>query len=141
MEADHLCGFNFISPMYICKMQNKPIKYFLIIFLLSRVMDELCTSHLVWRGISDVQGSFWSLPIAPCLLRLVSLKIWSQMYCQSVIQAGTPVHKTHSSALTVHWVGLAAAYVDIQECAVTKEFCVHRLLAASVCNLRNHFYI
>jgi len=30
------------------------MKYFSFVFLLSRVMDELCTTLLVWTWISDV---------------------------------------------------------------------------------------
>jgi len=44
---------------------------------------------------------FEALPIAPCSLRLVSLKVLSPRYCLSVIQAGVRVHKTHNSAITV----------------------------------------
>jgi hypothetical protein len=73
-----------------------------------------------------------------------------------LIQAGTPVHKTHSSALTVHRVHLAKAYVGLKECAVakefctyvglkecavTKEFCKHSLPVVNACNLLNHFHI
>jgi hypothetical protein len=59
----------------------------------------------------------------------------------SVIQAGTPVHKTHNSAITVHRVHLVTAYVGIKEFAVTKEFCKHSLPVVKACNLPNHFYI
>jgi hypothetical protein len=87
------------------------------------------------------KAHFEALPIGPCSLRLVSLKVWSQRSCLSVIQAGTPVHKTHSSALTVHRVHLATAYVGLKECAVTKEFCKHSLPVLNACNLFNHFHI
>jgi len=46
------------------------------------------------------KAHFEALPRAPCSLRLVSLKVYSQRYCLSVTQAGTPVHKTHNSAIT-----------------------------------------
>jgi len=87
------------------------------------------------------KAHFEALPIAPCSLRPVSLKVWSQRYCLSVIQAGTPVHKTHSSALTVHRVRLATAYVGLKESAVTKESCKHSLPVVSACNLLNYFHI
>jgi hypothetical protein len=87
------------------------------------------------------KAHFEALPIAPCSLLLVSLKVSSQIYCLSVLQAGTPVHKTHSSALTVHRVHLATAYVGLKECAVTKEFCKHSLPVLSACNLLTHFHI
>jgi hypothetical protein len=87
------------------------------------------------------KAHFEALPIAPCSLRLFALNVWSQRYCLSAIQAGIPAHKTHSSALTVHRVHLATAYVGIQECAVTKEFCKHSLPIASACNLLSHFHI
>jgi len=87
------------------------------------------------------KAHFEALPIAPCSLRLVSLKVLSQRYSLSVIQAGTPVHKTHNSALTFHSVHLATAYVGLKECAVTKEFCRHSLHVVNACNLLNHFHI
>jgi len=59
------------------------------------------------------KAHFEALPRAPYSLRPVSLKVWSQRYCLSVIQAGTPVHKTQSSVLTVHRVRLATAYVGL----------------------------
>jgi len=87
------------------------------------------------------KAHFEVLPRAPCSLRLFALKVWSPRYCLSAIQAGTPVHKTHNSALTVHRVHLATAYVGLKKCAFTKEFCKHSLLVVSVCNLLNHFHI
>jgi hypothetical protein len=74
-------------------------------------------------------------------LLLVSLKVWSQRYCLSVKQAGTPVHKTHRSAITVHTVHIPTAYIGLQECPVTKEFCKHSLPVVNSCNLLNHFCI
>jgi hypothetical protein len=53
----------------------------------------------------------------------------------------SPVHKTHSSALTVHRVHLATAHVGIKECVVTKEFCKHSLPVVSAWNLLNYFHI
>ena len=87
------------------------------------------------------KAHFEALLIVPCPLRLVSLIVWSQRCCLSVIQAGTPVHKSHSSALTIHRVHLATAYVGLKECAVTKEFCKHSLPVVNACNLLNNFYI
>jgi len=46
------------------------------------------------------EAHFEAFPIAPCSLRLVSLKVWSQRYYLSVIQAGVRIHKTHNSAIT-----------------------------------------
>jgi len=65
----------------------------------------------------------------------------TKRYCLSVIQAGTPVHKTHNSALTVHRVHLATAHVALKECAVTKECCIYSLPVVSACNLLNQIYI
>jgi hypothetical protein len=73
------------------------------------------------------KAHFEAFPRAPCSLCLFALEVWSQRYWLSVIQAGTPVHKTQNSALTVHRVHLATAYVGLKKCAVTKEFCKHRL--------------
>jgi hypothetical protein len=87
------------------------------------------------------KAHFEALPIAPCSLHLESLKVLSQRYCLSVIQAGTPVHKTHSAALTVHRVHLATAYVGLKECAVTKEFRKQSLPVVNPCNLFNQFHI
>jgi hypothetical protein len=72
---------------------------------------------------------------------LVLLKVLSQRYCLSVIQAGTPVYKTRNSALTVHRVHLATAYVGLKECAVTKELRKHSFLVANACKLLKHFHI
>jgi len=84
---------------------------------------------------------FETLPTAPCSLSLFALKVWSPRYCLSVIQAGTPVHKTHNSPLTVHSVHLATAYVGLEECALNKEFCKHSLPVVNACNLLTHFHI
>jgi hypothetical protein len=43
------------------KYKVNQLKYFSIIFLSSRVMDELCTTHLVRTGIYEAQGSCLSL--------------------------------------------------------------------------------
>jgi hypothetical protein len=83
------------------------------------------------------------LILKPCLEHRV-LCVWSRWkfdHSLSVIQAGTPVHKTHNSAITVHRVHLVTAYVGLKECAVTKEFCKHSLPVVNACNLLNHFHI
>jgi len=87
------------------------------------------------------KAHFDALLRAPFSLRPVSLKVGSQRCCLSVIQASTPVHKTQSSALTVHRVHLATAYVGLKKCAVTKEFCRHSLPVANACNLLDPFHI
>jgi len=42
--------------------------------------------------------------------------------------------------MSTYAVAKATAYVDIKECAVTKEFCIYSLPVVSACNLLNHFY-
>jgi len=87
------------------------------------------------------KAHFEALPRAQFSLLPVSLKVWSQRYCMSVIQAGTPVHKTYNSALIVRRVHLATAYIGLKKCAVTKQFCIHGLPVVNARNLLNHFHI
>ena len=87
------------------------------------------------------KAHFEALPRTPCSLCLFALKVLSPRYCLWVIQASTPVHKTHNSALTVHRVHLATAHVALKECAVTKECCIYSLPVVSACNLLNQIYI
>ena len=84
------------------------------------------------------KSHFEALPRAPWSLRLFALKVSSPRCCLSVIQAGTPVHKTHNSAITIHRVHLATAYVGLKECAVTKEFCWHSLAVVNACSTILH---
>jgi len=98
MEADHLCGLN--SLVYIhWKIQNKPIKYFSFVFLLSRVMNELCTTHLLWTGISDVQGSFWSPAYSAVFFASGLVESLITNTLSSVLQAGTPFIKSITQRL------------------------------------------
>jgi hypothetical protein len=55
-----------------------------------------------------------------------------------------PVHqftKSITQRFQVHRVHLAIAYVDIKECAVTKEFCIYSLPVVSACILLKQIYI
>jgi hypothetical protein len=77
----------------------------------------------------------------PWSLRLFTLKVGSQRYSR---RSYRPVHqfiKTITQCFQVQIVHLATAYVDIKECAVTKEFCIYSFPIVSACNLLNQIYI
>jgi hypothetical protein len=67
---------------------------------------------------------------------------WKFVYQDTASRSYRPVYefiKLITQRLQVHWVRLATAYVDLKECAVTKEFCIYSLPVANVCNLLNDF--
>jgi len=57
---------------------------------------------LIWyeQEYLRYEAHFEVLPRTLSSLRLFALKVGSQRYCLSVIQAGTPVHKIHNSTIT-----------------------------------------
>jgi hypothetical protein len=87
------------------------------------------------------KAHFETLPRATCFLRLFALKVGSQRYTHGSYRPVHQLTKSITQRLQVHRVHLATAYVDIKECAVTKEFCIYSLPVVSACNLLDQIYV
>jgi len=100
MEADHLGGFNFL--VYINLENTKQTNKTLLSHFPVCLELRMNYTPLTWYEQEHLRYKthFEALPRAPFSLHLFELKVLSQRYCLSVIQAGVRVHKTHNSLFT-----------------------------------------
>ena len=105
-------------------------------------LTTLLEVHLLWTGKSGVQGSFWGLVQSSFwFLRLFTLWVGSHRHCSSVLQAGTPVHKTHNSAPLSSLSSLSNSICRHKRNVLLLRNVACNILAfASFCNLLSRTY-